>query len=165
MLYRPWMGRIAQSDLVEFTAEVLAAVLPGSATLRAAIRSGPDHAALGAGGGEEILRAFVTTVVPCVSPTEPDLLRAFHDPAYSFEEYRDLLVYDLAVRSARTGGGEPFTQLSRAARRRVIREALAADGSVQRLYRGAIFLAQASIYGGLYEEADRPYERLLARPA
>ena len=106
MLYRAWMGRVAQSDLMEFTAEALAAVLPGTATLREALRDArPPNGRLD-GVGDEMLRAFVTTVVPCASPEDPNLLRAFSDPCYSFGDYRDLLVADLCARS---GSPPPIT--------------------------------------------------------
>ena len=165
MLYRRWMGKVERHELAEFTAEILATVLPGCSRLRGVLRPWPHGTDHDERLMDETLRAFVTTVIPDASPEDPNIVRAFSDPEYSFEDHRDLLVFDLAVRSARLGDGEPFDRLPRAARRRVIRDALASGDSVERLYRGAIFLAQASCYGGLYEEPLLSHDRLLARPA
>lgn len=101
---------------------------------------------------ERVLRAFVLTVIPEADAREPNLLRAFHDPDLRFAPFRGFFVADLCRRSAvRTGAGA-FDRLSQAERLAVVQEGLAADGTTQRLYNGAILLVQASYYGGIYDD-------------
>jgi hypothetical protein len=100
---------------------------------------------------DRVLRAFVLTVIPEADARDPNLLRAFRDPDLRFAPYRGFFVSDLCQRSAaRTG--ESFDRLNQAERLAVVQEGLGADATTARLYTGAILVAQASYYGGIYDD-------------
>jgi len=98
---------------------------------------------------DRTLRAFVTAVIPGARRDDPDLVRAFADPRLPFRELRGYFVYDVGSRT-----GDRFSELPLARRTLVVEEGLAADDVTARLYRGAIFLAQAAFYGGMYGAGD-----------
>ncbi|HXJ31722.1 MAG TPA: hypothetical protein VNG35_13840 [Gemmatimonadales bacterium] len=105
----------------------------------------------GEDASERVLRAFVLTVIPEADAEDPNLLRAFRDSDLRFAPYRGFFVSDLCQRAAaRTG--ESFDRLSQAERLAVVQEGLAADATTERLYTGAILMAQASYYGGIYDD-------------
>ncbi|MGH7455398.1 MAG: hypothetical protein ACRENG_28855, partial [bacterium] len=101
---------------------------------------------------EKTLRAFVLTVVPGASLDDPNLIRIYSDDYYPFCRYCGFFVFDLAKRSAKLYGDERFDQFVLAQRTAVIETGLRADASVARLYRAAVFMAQVSFYGGIYED-------------
>jgi len=104
---------------------------------------------------ESSLKAFVETVIPGAPAEDPNLTRIFSDPDYPFQAHRGLFVFDLSSRSQELSGEPRFYRLSPEERTRVVQHALASEDSlVKRLYRGAIFAAQASIYGGIYGRGD-----------
>jgi len=99
-----------------------------------------------------VLRAFVTTVIPGAGSDEPNLARMFTDDYYPFHSFSGFFVADLSERSADLFGNERFDQLSLAQRTKVVEDGLNADATVQRLYRGAILIAQVSYYPGIYDD-------------
>lgn len=101
---------------------------------------------------EQVLRAFVLTVIPEADARDPNLLRAFRDPDLRFAPYRGFFVSDLCRRSAARTGGAAFDRLSQAERLAVVQDGLAADATIERLYRGAILLVQASYYASIYDD-------------
>lgn len=102
---------------------------------------------------ERVLRAFVLTVIPEADARDPNLVRAFSDADLRFAPYRGFFVSDLCRRSAARTGDAAFDRLSQADRVAVVQEGLAADATTARLYSGAILVAQASYYAGIYDDA------------
>lgn len=100
---------------------------------------------------ERVLRAFVRTVIPPAPADDPDVTRAFTDPDLPFAPYAGFFAADLA-RRARERFAAPFERLSVAQRGAVVRDALAADGTTQKLYGSAILLAQVAFYAGIYDD-------------
>ncbi len=98
-----------------------------------------------------VLRAFALTVIPSAPAGDPDLTRAFTDPDLPFAPYAGFFASDLA-RRAEKRFQTPFERLGVAERAAVIREALAADGTTQKLYGSAILLAQVAFYAGIYDD-------------
>jgi hypothetical protein len=103
---------------------------------------------------DSVLRAFVSTVIPGAPIDDPNLARIFSDEYYPFHSYCGFFVSDLADRSADLCGNERFDQLTLQERTRVIRDGLNQDSTTARLYTAAIYMAQASFYGGIYD-ADK----------
>jgi hypothetical protein len=99
-----------------------------------------------------VLAAFVATIVPGVDPEGSDMARVYSDPFYQFVPYRAFLVSDLCRRASRVAGESRFDRLEEEARTRVVRDALHADATTRRLYTGAAFLAQISVYAGVYHD-------------
>ncbi len=103
--------------------------------------------------GNRVLRAFVTTVIPGVRDTIPDLIRVYEDDYYPLTPYRGYLIYDLCERADRLFNTKLFSDLDAGQRIGVLQDALSADKTTRRLYEGAIFLAQISCYAGIYDDA------------
>jgi len=99
---------------------------------------------------DRVLRAFVSAVIPGAHEDDPNLVRVYFDEYYRFARYTGFFAADLTSRAAEIFGA-PFESLSTAERSRVIQDGLAADGTTERLYSGAIFLAQLSYYSGIYD--------------
>jgi hypothetical protein len=152
-----WMARVTRREFVAFTSAVLAAALTGCSTIRGALRLYPARYDRDEELVDATLRAFVTTVIPGAPADDENLVRAFSDPYYPFVEHRGFLVFDLAERARRLAGDGRFDRLPLPARTAVLQDGLASEDAVQRLYRGAIFLAQASFYGGIYDPKGCPF--------
>src|SRR3990172_2165184 len=101
---------------------------------------------------EQVLRAFVITVIPGAPPDDPSLIRAYYDTYYPLARYRDFLVADLCERSRDPFRIERFDRLSPNQRTAVIHSGLDQGGTTARLYNGAIFLAQIAVFGGIYDD-------------
>ena len=100
---------------------------------------------------DRVLRAFVDTVIPGVPLDAPDLARAFDDPALPFADHAAFFAADLC-RRAEAGWGCRFHELGQARRVAVVQQGLRSDRTSRRLYEGAIFLAQVSVFAGIYDD-------------
>ena len=60
---------------------------------------------------DRVLRAFVTAVIPGAPADDPDLVRAYTDPAYPFAQYVGFFAADLSRRAAQRFAGRPFERL------------------------------------------------------
>lgn len=100
---------------------------------------------------DRILRAFVSTVVPG-APDSPNLARAHTDGRLPFASYAEFFAADLCRRSQDVFGTDAFDQLTAKERTAVLQNGLAADATTRKLYQGAIYLAQVSFYGGIYDD-------------
>jgi hypothetical protein len=98
---------------------------------------------------DRVLQAFVATVVPG-SGDDPGLIRAFADPFYSFAEWRSWFAADLCRRASRFGH-PTFDLLPPRDRTRVVADGLAGDPVTRRVYTGAVFLAQVTVYVALHD--------------
>ncbi len=101
---------------------------------------------------ERIFAAFARTVVPSASTGDPNLTRAYADPAFPLAKYGGFLAYDLCQRARRAGGVRTFDRLEATRRRAVVADAVAEGGATGRLYRGAIYLTQIALYAGIYDD-------------
>lgn len=102
---------------------------------------------------DEYLRAFVLTVIPGAPPDDPNLVRIYTDEYYPFAPRCGFFVSDLATRSREICGREAFPSLTLASRSSVVRSGLGGDAIVSRLYQAAIYMAQVSFYGSIYDDA------------
>lgn len=100
---------------------------------------------------DRVLRAFVTAVIPGAPADDPDLVRAYTDPAYPFAQYAGFFAADLSRRAAQRFDGRAFERLELQERTAVIAEGLAADSTTRKLYNGAVVLAQIAFYAGIYD--------------
>jgi hypothetical protein len=123
------------------------ALVSGCSAVRAVLHSYPSRYDTDAALRDRVLRAFVTTVIPGAPEDDPNLARVFTDRAFPFHEHAGFFVNELCVRS----GGERFDLLDPRGRTRVVVGAMRGDAVVARLVRGAVYLAQAAYYGGIYE--------------
>jgi hypothetical protein len=97
---------------------------------------------------EQVLRVFVSTVVPGVNPGELSLSNTFYDAFYPLCKHLKLLVKDIENRTRTIKGRIPFTKLSRASRTKVIENGLNQGGIIKKLYSGAIFFTQFMVFTG-----------------
>jgi hypothetical protein len=123
----------------------------GCTPLRIVLRAYPDDFDRDTELLDRVLRAFVTTVVPGVPPDSPNLARIFKDDWVPFARYCSFFASDLCGRSRKMFGTGAFHALSLARRTQVVQNGLAADSTTRKLYDGAIFLAQLSVYAGVYD--------------
>jgi hypothetical protein len=130
------------------TAGVASACTPLRIVLHDYPRSFDEDAAC----GERVLRAFVLTVIPEAEASNPNLARAFSDPDLHYAPYRGFFVSDLCRRAEARTGAATFERLSLAERTAVVQDGLQADATTARLYTGAILVAQASYYAGIYDD-------------
>lgn len=105
--------------------------------------------------GDKLIRAFMETVVPGAPVQHPDITSVYRDKMYGFAKYRWLFNFDLRKRACKLFGTLNFLKLEIDERKRVIEDALHTNGTMKRLYSGAIQLAQLTIYTGLYCEPER----------
>ena len=101
--------------------------------------------------GEQVLRAFVTTVIPGIPATTPNLIRVFMDEDYPLAPYRGYLIADLCKRADKLFDMKLFNWLDAEQRTQVIQNALSSHKVHRQLYEGAIFLTQISCYAGIYD--------------
>ncbi len=101
---------------------------------------------------DQLLRAFALTVVPGADQSNPNLIRIFRDDVLPFPQYLGFFTSDLAARCRRMFGTEQFETISQPQREQVISSGLQGDAVVSRLYRGAVLMAKASIYAGIYDD-------------
>lgn len=101
---------------------------------------------------ERALRAFVAAVIPGSDAGTPDAARALLDRRYPFARYAGFFASDLSQRSQKLHGSPAFDRLTVEQRTAVIASGLAADPTTRKLYRGAIYLVQVSIYAGIYDD-------------
>lgn len=100
---------------------------------------------------ERTLRAFVITVIPGIPPGDPELTRIYFDTRFPFRKIAGFFAADLRDRARSLSDRRAFDDCGEATRIRIIEQALeSGDGSIVRMYRGAIFAAQVSCYGGIY---------------
>lgn len=105
-----------------------------------------------AGFVDRVLAAFVDAVVGDANHDPAEATRPFGDERFPLHKYRGFLAYDLDSRARRRFGNDRFAQLSREDRCAVIRDGLTADGTMRKLYAGAIYLTQVACYAGIYDD-------------
>ncbi len=105
---------------------------------------------------EQVLRAFVATVIPGVDIASPDLVRVFYerDELYAnLVRCRAVLVGDLCRRSERFFGTAAFQLLDASHRTQVVQTALQSDLVTRRLYCAAIWVSQLAVYASIFDDA------------
>ena len=132
---------------------LVAGLAVGCTPLRIVLRDYPGDFTTDAALADRVLRAFVLTVVPGMPADDPNLARAYSDPYYPFAPYRAFFASDLCRRAEQRFHRADFDGLTAEQRTAVIQDGLAADATTRKLYTGAVFLAQVSCYGGIYDDA------------
>jgi hypothetical protein len=99
---------------------------------------------------DRVLRAFVVTIIPDAQMDRPNLARVLFDPYFPLATYAPYLADDLCRRSQKRFSVNAFEDLEPEQRAEIVQSALADGGPTERLYSGAIYLAQASFYAGIY---------------
>ncbi len=101
---------------------------------------------------EQIITAFITTVIPGANPNEPNLCRIFSDNYYPFYKYCGFFVSDLCEKSKNHFGIENFHELNLWQRTEIIKEGLKDEFTTSRIYTAAIYITQVSYYCSIYDE-------------
>lgn len=125
-----------------------AALLTGCAPARLLLKTFPDLDGGDPAAPDQVLRAFVDTVIPGAAADPRPWQGIYRDSFYQFNGLAGWFVDDLnrrARKQRRTG----FERLGPEDRTRVIQSALAGDFITRRIYTGAIFLAQIAICGAI----------------
>lgn len=136
-----------------FLAGAAGLLIQGCTALRAGLGCYPSRYTRDEGLIDSTLRAFVLTVIPGAPADGPDLVRIFSDPGFPLAAHRGFLVYELSSRAEALRGRERFDDLTEEERTAVVRDGLrSGDGLVAQLYRVAVFAAQVSFFGGIYDD-------------
>lgn len=144
--------KISRLDFLKQISLLMGFVAVGCSPVRILLKSYPKKFDADAELVDRILRAFVLTVVPGAEARDPNLTRIYKDEFYPFHSYCGFFASDLSSRGENLFGEHRFDRLSLEQRTRVIEDALEADATVVRLYRGAIFMAQVSVFAGIYDD-------------
>lgn len=145
--------RISRRTLLRSAGLLTAGLAAGCTPVRMLLDRHPAEFG-GDSASDQVLWAFVDTVAPGGPTRAPGAIRAFSDPAYPFATYRDFFADDLCRRSKTRYGVRGFGSLEVSQRARVVEDGLHGDAIARRLYEGAIFLAQLSVYGGICNDAE-----------
>lgn len=124
--------------------------IAGCTPARVLLKLYPDRFESDARLVDELLRAFVLTIIP--GADSPHLINIFRDERFPFYKHLGFFTSDLARRSSESFGTDQFHQLSYSQREQIVRGALESDATTARLYRAAILAAQGSFYGAIYSE-------------
>jgi len=144
--------RITRHEFVKEISIIAAGLLGGCTPLKIVFNAFPERFSNDTNLCEQMLRSFVTAVIPGAVEDDTNLIRIFRDNYYPFCEYCDFFVSDLAARSANLFGDDQFDRLTQKQRTAVVRDGLDGDATLKRLYQGAIFMAQVSYYAGIYDD-------------
>jgi hypothetical protein len=145
-------GAVSRRQAVRWLGLLAAGCLAGCTPVRIGAGLYPKVFQPGMGRLDGVLRAFVVTVIPGASADAPHLTRVFHDDYYGFARVAPFFAADLSARAGRLYGEESFDGLPAAGRTGVVRSGLGADRTTRKLYNGAVLLAQASFYAGIYDD-------------
>jgi hypothetical protein len=145
--------RVSRLSFLKQISVILGIAVSGCSPLRILLKDYPRKFDDDPGLRESTLRSFVTTVIPGAAIDEPDLVRIYGDSYYPFHPYCGFFVSDLSRRSSDLFGTDEFSRLPPEQRTAVIEDGLDADATIARLYRGAVLMAQASYFGGIYGDA------------
>ena len=140
-----------RAALKSLAAVALAGVTSACTPVRMALRIAPGGFDDDPDRVDRVLRGFVTAVIPGMPADDPNLVRFFYDDYYPLAKYRGYLASDLCQASLKRFGTHAFDRLSTEQRSEIIERRLAAGGLTKRLYGGAVYLAQISCYGGIYD--------------
>ena len=145
--------QISRRDVLRTLGLITAGVAVSACTpLRILTRAYPDAFKHDRDKVERVLRAFVITVIPGAPADSRDLVRAYFDRDYPFARYAAFFASDLCRRASERFGHDRFWEFDGRQRTQVISDGLVADGTTRKLYGGAVFLAQVSFYGGIYDD-------------
>lgn len=144
--------KISRLDFLKQISMLIGFVAVGCSPVRVLLKAYPKKFDADTLLVDQILRAFVVTVIPGAPDDDPNLTRIYSDEYYPFHSYCGFFVSDLSRRSADLYGDDRFDRLSAEQRTNVIEDGLRADATVARLYRAAIFMAQVSFYAGIYDD-------------
>lgn len=144
--------QISRLDFLKQVGIFSGSILVGCSPIRILLKDYPKRYDSDTTLREATLRAFVTAVIPGAPPDEPNLVRMFSDDYYPFRSYCGFFVSDLNKRSKELYDMNRFDELTPVQRTEIIRQGLDADATTARLYRAAILVAQASFYGGIYDD-------------
>jgi hypothetical protein len=144
--------RISRVDFLKRLGLLAGVALAGCSPFKALFKAYPRRFDDDATLIDNMLRAFVVTVIPGAPIDDEHLVRIYADRYYPFYQHSGFFVSQLAQRSKDLFGSERFDCLTLEQRTRVVQDGLQADVTVGRLFRAAIFMAQISFYAGIYND-------------
>jgi hypothetical protein len=144
--------KVSRMHFVKQVSMLAGALFVGCSPVRILLKGYPKKFDTNEELSDSLLRAFVATVIPGAPLNELNLTRMYSDEYYPFHSYCGFFVSDLADRSKALYGNDRFDQLTLRQRTKVIEDGLDANATTARLYTAAIYMAQASFYGGIYDD-------------
>jgi len=99
---------------------------------------------------DRTLIAFIETIIPGVQTESPGLTGIYYDSYYPFSPYIKIFVEDLDKASVKKFNSENFSELSVEQRKDIVEDKLSGGGITRQFTTAALFLAQLTIYTGIY---------------
>jgi len=130
----------------------VATLAAGCTPARIVLHGYPQQFHTDAGLVDRVLAALAETILPDAGKDAGALARPFYDERFPLHTYREFLASDLCARARARYGTPRFDALSLSERACVVQDGLAADKTSEKLYSGAIFLAQIAFYAGIYDD-------------
>lgn len=96
------------------------------------------------------LKAFMEAIIPGVLTESTGLTDIYYDPYFPFAPYLEIFTDALDKASAKKFNAEKFSELSVERRIDIVADKLSDGGIARQFSLAALFLAQLSIYTGLY---------------
>ena len=103
---------------------------------------------------DKTLRAFIETVTPGINGKHPDLTKPLYDKYYRFDRALSILVNDLNKKSREIYSRNYFSQLGIEEREKIIDRGLRSGLIKSKVYQGSIYLVQALVLTGSYNEEN-----------
>lgn len=124
----------------------------GCTPLKIMLKAYPEEYKMNVALVDQILKAFVQTIIPSIDTEEKNLLQVFYDRNFPLDKHRGFLVSDLCKRSQKLFEVHRFPDLDESQRTAVIVSAEQEGGITASIYNGAIILTQVSVYSGMYDD-------------
>jgi hypothetical protein len=133
-------------------AAVVASLLTGCSSLRILMKAYPDKFDEDPELRHRFFVSFIDAIVPGSAGTNGNAARVYSDDFYAFNDYSGYFLSALARTTNDVFGHENFDRLDRAGCTAVISRGVNKNGPDGKLYSSAIFMAQFSYYGGIYDD-------------
>jgi len=129
------------------------ALLASCTPVKILLKAYPEEYKTSHGLQDEMLRAFILTIVPGADKNTPKMTEIYYDHYYPFASYVPFFLSDLDGRAKKLFSGRSFLELTQTEKEKTVYDGLHnGDASAQRLYRGAIYMTRANIYAGIYDD-------------
>ena len=103
---------------------------------------------------DKTLRAFIEAVTPGINGRHPDLTKPLYDRYYRFDRALSILVIDLNKKTREIYSRNYFYQLGIDEREKIIEKGLRTGLIKSKVYQGSIYLVQALVLTGSYNEEN-----------
>jgi hypothetical protein len=135
-----------------FSAGALLTAASACTPLRVVFDAFEDGHHAGTPNARLMTASFLETILPFPDAGRSEMVEYFHAREYPIAAYLHVLLDELDSTSAKRTG-RPWMQATRKQRLEIIHDIQRADGIARKVLDGAILVAQATYYGGAWDDA------------